>query len=386
MTSQDIINATSDVGGSSWSFDVSSFLVLLGEHEEVKFRHMRRSLLECFCSVPVAGLQSYLKKPDSVFNATGLQYTSPYGSKTALLRNMKLNYCLESKELLNDGNYAVFSIPHDGEGQGAQKSIFPLDLATACLSLLSWVSTAGIITFLCLYEGASWIGLAGCLILSIYSIILKVAERIYAQPADLVTSGVDDIDAIYILGRRNSCFVLEGSRGDIARMTGQGLRMRKDKFATATANFTRVGTFCVLVFIFAVIPNGTTWDQLAFVALNVLGQLNVVVGQKLNTARFFRKLRLVEHNENIASRTHVYANLIRRFGNGSWVDEVDLLPRTGLWQEWRRAIVNEPHKDAKLLYDQCKHRKSNKSGGEEDPSKETVEKQKATSTGIEVRR
>ncbi|OTA68429.1 hypothetical protein K449DRAFT_398797 [Hypoxylon sp. EC38] len=368
--------------GLSWSFDVSSFLVLLGEHEEVKFRHMRRSLLECFCSAPVAGLQSYLKNPNSIFNATGIQYTSPYGSKTALLRNMKLNYCLESKEFLNDGNYTVFSIPHDGEGQGAKKST-SLDFATACLTLLSWTSTAGIIIFLRLYEGTTWIGLSGCLIFSIYSIILKVAERIYAQPADLGTSDIDDIDAVYILGRRNSCFVLEGSRGDIAKMTGQGLRMRKGRIATAIAKATRVGTFCVLVFIFAVIPNGTTWDQLAFVALNVLGQLNVLVGQKLNTARFFRKLRLVVRDENIATRTHVYANLIRRFGNGSWVDEVDLLPRTKLWQEWRKKVVNEPQRDAKVLYDQCKRNLNNSRG---DSGIKPVDSEKAASSGIEVRR
>jgi hypothetical protein len=337
---------------SPWSFDVSSFLVLLGENEEVKFRHMRRSSLECFNPAPVAGLQSYLKKPDDILNSTGLEYASPYGCKKAPLRNMKLHHCLGSKGLLSDGVYTVASIPHRTKAHRAVKDACLRDFNTLLLSISCWLSIAGIIIFLCLYNPTSWIGIAGCTILSIHSIILKVSERIYSQPAEIKPGDPKSFDAIYILGHRNSCFVLEGSREDILRMTGQGVRMREGKRAIWIANTTRIVTFLVLLFTFVVIPNGTTWDQLAFIALNIVGQLNVFVGQKFNTSRFFRELDIIEYNK-VATRTHVYGNLVRKFGNGSWVDKLDLLPQTDVWNIWRERIMEQPEQDPKDIYDIC---------------------------------
>jgi len=103
---------------SQWSFEVGSFLVLLGEEEEKNYRLMTRSLLECFAAAPVAGLQSYMRSHAQVFmhDVPAIHtYTSPYGCKAADLRNPRLQRTISVKELLRDGSFQVFRIP---AGQG----------------------------------------------------------------------------------------------------------------------------------------------------------------------------------------------------------------------------------------------------------------------------
>ena len=337
---------------SPWSFAVSSFLVLLGEGEEAKYRYMRRSWLECLALTPVAGLQSYLKAPHSLVDVTGREYSSPHGGKKAALRNMMFHYTLETRDLLADGHYAVYRIPPHAD-QLAAPSSPRQDLPVILVSLFHLVATAALLWFLFWHEATSWIGIAGCLVLLVHAVFLRVSEKLYSQLADLRTRDPDGIDAAFFLGRRNSCLVLEGSRRDVAAMTGQGVRLRDDACAAWLAHLTRVATFLVLVFVFAVIPNGTTWDQLAFIILNVLGQLNVLVGQRLNSRETMRRLELVEAQRDVPTRTHVYANLIRRFRNGSWVDEVNLLPHTDGWARWRARVDVEGQRDAQELLDEC---------------------------------
>jgi len=63
---------------TSWKFDVSSFMVLLGESEEFNYRLMRRSLPECMSAAPVAGIQSYLHSPFTLVETCN-DSTSPDG-------------------------------------------------------------------------------------------------------------------------------------------------------------------------------------------------------------------------------------------------------------------------------------------------------------------
>lgn len=326
----------SDGKGSPWSFDVSSFMILLGEAEEVNFRHMRRSIIECICAAPVAGLQSYLKSPESIFDVTGMAYFSPYGCKSAPLRDMQLNHCLQLQRLLRDGQYSVYTIQTSTPKWYSHRN---MDIPSICLATCSWIIFSAIIVFLHLVDSGSWIGLASCIFFSGYSMFLKLAEKFYAEPARIFPANPDAPDAIYILGRRNSAFVLLGSRADIARMTGQGLQLRDGAFPRYLAHFSRVGAIALLVFVFAVVPNCTTWDQVGFIALNILGQANVLIGQRLNAKRFLRKLQL-EQKEKVETRTHVYGNLLRRFGNGDWVEKADLLPQTDVWAQWRQRVIN----------------------------------------------
>jgi hypothetical protein len=73
-----------------WSFDLSSFMVLVGEDEESNYRLMRRSIYELLSAAPVAGLQSYLRSYSTITDKVGPTYISQLGGKSAPLRNMRL--------------------------------------------------------------------------------------------------------------------------------------------------------------------------------------------------------------------------------------------------------------------------------------------------------
>src|SRR5580700_6224114 len=85
-------------------------MVLLSEQEELNYRLMRRSLLECFSAAPVTGLQAYMRSNDSLVDLVGPSYISPYGGKKAPLRNMGLAQMISIRRLLRDGRYTLCRI------------------------------------------------------------------------------------------------------------------------------------------------------------------------------------------------------------------------------------------------------------------------------------
>ena len=341
-----------------WSFDISSFMVLLGESEEVKYRLMRRSFLECICAAPVAGVQSYLHSHYALIETIGMAYFSPYGCKTAPLRNMRLDNSVRVAELLRDGKCVVYKIPDSSDTKRNGERTAGSAMIVAWVAF-SWLVFAGLMVFVAMIKSTSWIGFASCSVSTGWSVLVRLLDRYCLGLAKLSTSRGERPDAIFILGRRNSCFILDGSRFNIARWTGQGLAPGSGRFVRYAMAFTRIGTLAVITFIFATVPNGTTFDQIAFIILNVLGQGNVMLGQYLCASSCLAELDLAE--EYIApSRTHVYAFLLRKFGNGGWVDAADLLPKTQVWERWRKAVVDEPRSDPKILYeglmdDGCTH-------------------------------
>lgn len=165
-------------------------------------------------------------------------------------------------------------------------------------------------------------------------------------------SSPKSVDAVVFMGRRNSCFVLEGSREDIARWTGFGLQLRRGARYKIGEASVRLASLVLLLYIFITVPNGSTWDQVAFVCLNLFGQLNNVLGSFLNGSRCFAHLEKIVETE-VKTRTHAFGFLLRRFGNGPWVDEVKLIPGTTIWKRWRAEILRSGL-DAKLVYDQCR--------------------------------
>jgi hypothetical protein len=44
-----------------WRYEISCFMVLMGEQEEFDLRLMRPSTFECLSAAPVAGLGSYIR-------------------------------------------------------------------------------------------------------------------------------------------------------------------------------------------------------------------------------------------------------------------------------------------------------------------------------------
>ena len=333
-----------------WQFDVSSFLVLLGEEEESNFRLIRRRGFDIFATAPVAGFQSYLWSESKVLEAHGPEYISPYGGKVAPLRNMRIKRMLSLNGMLQDGAVTTYRISNH-----KRSSSFAQNVANSGLSIFmaifTWISYATLLFLACTLSSITWIGIMNLAALVGWSLVLRMIDRFVFVPGDHKPSHADRPDAVVFMGRRHSALILEGSRADIARWTGSGLRLRGSCLATLLHYVSRFGTVVFLIMVFCTVPNGSTQDQILFIACNVLGQVNTWAGQRLHAKQTFRKLDLVE--QYLApSRTHVYASLIKRFGNGRWVETASLVPDTKPWDLWREQIGTS-HMDPKQLWEKC---------------------------------
>lgn len=343
----------------SWTFDVSALMVLIGEAEELRNRLAVRSLTECLAAAPAAGLQSYLKSYEVLLDHSEKTYFSPYGCKTAPLRNMKLDNAIRHEDLLQDRKYSTFRIP-------PANSIKPRRRDSYCCMMalwvgFTWVSFLGMLLACALSDKATWIGTSSCAIFTGWSLVLRLIEYcMIHQPLAKRTlvNRPDSTDAALFLGRGNSALVLEGSREDIKNWTSGGL-IYKDSAMGLPASFwqstTRLGTLLVLIYIFTVIPNGTPMDQLVFILLNVIGQINALLGHRFNSKFCLGSLQRVHDlSAVVETRTEVYARILRQFKHiedKSWIDKVGLLPDTPIWQEWRHQVVLKPDTDPKELYD-----------------------------------
>jgi hypothetical protein len=163
-------------------------------------------------------------------------------------------------------------------------------------------------------------------------------------------SSPKDPDEIVILGRRESCLVLEGTREAISKWTGQGVEPK----SVVVEGIIRWGSFIVLLLIFILVPNGTTYDQMAWIMLNLLGQLNVKMSQWINTERSLQRLTEITPQKT-ETRTHVWGFLLRQFNlprvKSNWVDHLNI-PKTEVWKIWQKKVTEEKKKDAKKLYDE----------------------------------
>ncbi|KAF3936045.1 hypothetical protein ABW20_dc0101296 [Dactylellina cionopaga] len=334
---------------TDWKFDVSSFMVLVGENEEYRYRAMRRSVLECFAAAPIAGIQSYLHSTASLAEGTGLTYFSPSGMKSAPIRNMRLEHSINQKSLLRDGNCYIYEIP----SEPLPRSYLPR-LGTVLWVVFTWMALAGIFVGLILNQGLTWVGYANVFGFVGFSIFARLLDRYCMEDVEDETAVPDREDAVFILGRRNSCFVLKGTRQSVAERTGYGVRQKEGTLAKLAEYIMRVSSLVVILFIFLTIPNGTTWDQVAFIGINIVGQLNVMIGQNLRAHDYFSKLKLVRQ-EKTKKRTHVYGFLLREFKDGKWVEESGLLPQTDAWERFRNQVNDfEPgQKDDWELYKEC---------------------------------
>jgi len=192
-----------------------------------------------------------------------------------------------------------------------------------------------------------------------WSVILRLIEylNVVTAPAERRNVNESDApDAVFIMGRNNSSFVLKGSRQDVKDWTSRGLMYREAPCGVPAfiwQGVTRMASLMVLLFIFSAVPNGSTLDQVAFILLNAVAQLNVLVGQRLNSRCVIARLRK-EEDSRVETRTHVYANLIREFRDAEsekqWVDASGILPRTEVWKEWKERVVHDEGNDPKKLY------------------------------------
>ncbi|KAI4926518.1 hypothetical protein J4E85_006812 [Alternaria conjuncta] len=214
-----------------------------------------------------------------------------------------------------------------------------------------------------------------------WSIILRLIEYFNVVPAPAERRNVhesDAPDAVFIMGRNNSAFVLKGSRKDVKDWTSCGLMYREAPCGVPSSvwqGFTRMASLMVLLFIFSAVPNGSTLDQVAFIILNAVAQLNVLVGQRLNSRWVMARLKK-EEDSKVETRTHVYAKLIRAFGEAEsekqWVDASGILPRTDVWMEWKERVVHDeddPKKLYRVVSDDFEHKRKSTNGGVRDMDK-----------------
>ncbi|KXX80780.1 hypothetical protein MMYC01_203948 [Madurella mycetomatis] len=341
-----------------WNFDVSSLMVLVGETEEQKYREAGRSVIEAFAATPVAGAQTYLKSYEFLGGQGGVQYFSPYGMKWAPLRNPKLENAIHKTRLLEDGNFTHLRIASRCS-MGRQAPNRQLILTWLWVAF-TWLSFAAIISFCVYAPHTTWVSLVTCITYTGWSVILRLVECFVLVPASHTRIfGPDNTDAVFILGRDKAGILLEGRREDIKRWTSSSLVYRN---ITSTARetlqaFTRVGTALVLLLVFAAVPNGSTSDQLAFIMLNLLGQINTLVALRLN-AMCCMAIWVVEARETPRDRTTVYAHLIRRFAHldQAWITKSGILPDTPAWDKWKVDILRPENgnADPKALYNEIR--------------------------------
>ncbi|KAL5118904.1 hypothetical protein ACEQ8H_003227 [Pleosporales sp. CAS-2024a] len=345
-----------------WTFDVSSLIVLISEDEERNYRLSQRSLLQCLSAAPVVGLQNYVRSYELLLEPSTETYFSPYGVKSAPLRNIQLANALKHNKILEDNRYTVLSIPEKRKEQ--DRASRSSEILIACWTGTTWLLIAGLLVAIFKVPGTTWVSYATCGTLTGWSIILRLIEYFNVYPARTKRSNVDDPDsndAVFVIGRNNSAFVLKGSRKDVKDWTSCGLIYREAPWgvpASVWQGFTRIASLIVLLFIFSAVPNGSTLDQVAFIFLNAVAQLNVLVGQRLNSQWVMARLKK-EEDRAVETRTHVYANLIRRFRDAEskrqWIDASGILPKTEVWKEWKERVVHEEEADPKELYHVISH-------------------------------
>jgi hypothetical protein len=160
-----------------------------------------------------------------------------------------------------------------------------------------------------------------------------------------------------MLGRDNSAFVLKGARRDIKAWTSRGLVYESvisgtERLIKALTRFTGL---LVLLFIFLIILNGHTMDQLSFILLNVLGQVNLLLGQWLSGRICIADVEL-ESERVVTTRTEVYAELIKEFKDinqhDDWIEDLGLLPKTKRWDTWKERYSRDINQDPKALFGQ----------------------------------
>lgn len=340
----------------SWSFDVASLMIIVGETEELNYRLSQRSLPEILVTAPVIGFQSYIRSYDFLLDSASHTYSSPYGCKSAPLRNARFDKVISLSELLKDGTFTVFRVR--SRAQRRPRALRNVRLLMWFWTIFTWVVLGGILAFLLLIQESTWIGIVNCVLLAGWSMVLRTVEYFRIRPSRIVQGTVTDPekpDAVFFMGRSRSAVVIEGTRQEIKDWTSRGLSYHAGAVPNSICqSFTRLTTFLLLVFVFVTIPNGPTCDQAAFVVLNCLGQATVFIGRILNSWSCLAHLDKLEYRTDVSCRTELWALLLRKFknvsGNTDWADAINLLPQTDVWTEWRKSVVKDDEMDPKQLY------------------------------------
>lgn len=365
----------------SWTFDVSSLMVLVGGIEETRYRASRSTLIEALVAAPLAGIHTYLSCYEPGLNFPRQEYFSPYGCKWAPLRNARSQAAINYLRLLEDGHYTVYEIPED------QKHHSPSKMGLMMLWLaFTWFCLAGfgLLLFAAPRTGilppGTWIGGLNIGILTGWSILVRVIE--YFMITGIIdkkladdTHNNKDPDGIIMMGPGGkSGLVVTGGRQDIKHWTtttldydqGQTFHIRNRCWHALI----RFGTGAVLLMVFTTIPNASTTDQMVFVLFNILGQANVFVGLQMCFTKHMEDLQEAETRTDVQNRTQIWGSFVRHFRDtkagvgvdSGWVEKSDILPRTSVWKEWN-ARLPDWKEDPYALYQQLATEDRNRQDG-----------------------
>jgi hypothetical protein len=264
---------------------------------------------------------------------------------------------MKHRKLLEDGKYTVFEILVDGAPRKSTNRRCQIFLVLWIVT--TWALFAGLLIAISKVPGTTWVSLATCIIFTGWSMVLRLVEYLNVIPATGRNDHITDPnapDAIFVMGRSSAAFVLEGSRRDVKNWTSRGLTYRDRPLGIPPfvwQGFTRRGSLVILLCIFSAISNGSTVDQVAFILLNVVAQLNVLIGQRFNSRCVLSRLSQVEDTKEV-TRTHIYAKLIRRYreaeDDNQWVAASGILPRTDTWDSWKLRVGANTEEDPKELY------------------------------------
>lgn len=340
---------------SSWRFEISALLPLLGGEQELEFRLVRRRPLDLLTLAPITGFTTYFSEHNVITDALGQTYFSPFGCKIAPLRNMRLKKLITSRGLLAHGSvrrYKVGPRPKFSTLSRWMEHKFAQSNPTLILTVSSWSAVLSLMVFSATYANTTWIGFANVLVLCVWSITMRLVDRFTLEPVKHEPAEPEGKDAAVFLGSRNSALILEGTRADVARWTGVSLQLRQGPWIPWIIRLSQAGTLCMLGFILLTIPNGTGQDQLLFMAINLLGQVNTWLGQWLHTEQTLRGLSLVS-SQDTRTRTDVFGELLWTFGKGRWVNSVGILPTSRTWEIWLEKVHDGGEKttNAKKLWD-----------------------------------
>jgi len=179
----------------------------------------------------------------------------------------------------------------------------------AIFFVIGWYNAAG---------HTSWKGFVPCALFSGWSIDLRFLEQFRMRRDTNEPTKPDKENQIVILEPRSSCIVFEGTRSNVNKWTRLGVELRPRAHGSFTGFLMQGISLVILIAIFAIIPNGTTWDQIVWITLNILGQMNVLICQPLNAERSLTWLNDIhpELGKVVKTRTNMYGYLIKEFGNG----------------------------------------------------------------------
>lgn len=184
---------------------------LISGNEERNYRLSGRSTLQCLATVPVVGLQNYIRPYNFLIEPGPLTYFSRYEIGSAPLRNAQLANAIKHDGLLEDQRYTVFKIlANSGFEQIECRRNQRCYILLVAWIVTTWLAFGSLLVGSCFIPQTTWVSMCIYAIFVGWSISVRLIERSKLKPASVSENSVTNPqspDAVSILGRKNSACV-----------------------------------------------------------------------------------------------------------------------------------------------------------------------------------